>query len=43
MPGRLYAVHGAGIDTVLADARGRATLTVDLGARTEVRLLPLTA
>jgi hypothetical protein len=42
MPGRLYAVHGAGIDTVLADARGRATLTVDLGARTEVRLLPLT-
>jgi hypothetical protein len=41
VPGRLYAVQGAGIDNVIADAEGRATLPVDLGARTEVHLLPL--
>jgi hypothetical protein len=41
IPGRLYAVHGAGVDNVVADASGRAVVPVDLGGRTEVRLLPL--
>jgi hypothetical protein len=41
VPGRLYAVQGAGSDTLIADAAGHATLAVDLGGRTEIRLLPL--
>jgi hypothetical protein len=35
-----YTVHGAGPDMVVADAAGQATLTVDLGGRTQVRVLP---
>jgi hypothetical protein len=41
VPGRMYTVHRGGVDTVVADAEGRATVSVDLGARTEVRLTPL--
>jgi hypothetical protein len=41
VPGRMYAAHGAGVDTVIADPTGRATVPIDLGARTEVRLSPL--
>jgi hypothetical protein len=35
-----YAVHGAHSATLVADATGQATLSVDLGGRTEIRLTP---
>lgn len=40
VPGQQYRVHGAVDDLVIADNRGRATVSVDLTGRTEVALAP---
>lgn len=40
VPGGQYRVHGAVDDLVVADTRGRATVSVDLTGRTEVALAP---
>ncbi len=40
VPGRSYDVRGALIDTLTADAEGRASVSIDLPDRTEVSLTP---
>jgi Linalool dehydratase/isomerase len=39
-PGTTYRVSGAAVDEIVADARGRAALEVDVDARREVHLTP---
>lgn len=40
VPHRTYTVRGASIDLLIASATGTATLTIDLGARHEIRISP---
>jgi len=39
-PGRTYRVTGATVDSLVADAHGKALLDIDLLRRLEVRLVP---